>query len=185
MSDRGYKIRDKNSLYFITFAVVDWIDIFTRFEYCEVLINSLNYCRDRKGLELYCWSLMTNHFHMICSAKEGYDLSNILRDFKKHTSYEITRKIEGSNHESRRNWILEKLREHGSANSNNKVYQLWRNDNHPIELSTNEMIEQRMDYIHNNPVEARIVERAEDYLLSSAGDYHQSRKGFVNISYLY
>lgn len=137
MSASGYKIRDQNGLHFITFAVVEWVDVFTRFEYSEVVIDSLNFCQEKKGLELYCWCLMTNHFHMICRAKEGYNLSDILRDFKKYTSYEITRKIEENRQESRREWVLEILRKNGTANNNNTVYQLWRNDNHPIELSTN------------------------------------------------
>ncbi len=185
MSEGGYKIRDKNGLYFLTFAVVDWVDIFTRYEYGEVVLDSLNYCQERKGLELYCWCLMTNHIHMICRAQEGFNLSDILRDFKKHTSYEITRKIEGNNKESRKEWILDILKKHGTANNRNSVYQLWRNDNHSIELNTNEMIEQKVDYIHNNPVVAKIVERSEDYILSSVKDYMDCGAGQVKVICIY
>ena len=151
MSDTGYKIRDQNGLCFITFSVVDWIDVFTRFEYSEIVVESLNYCIEKKGLNVFAWCLMSNHLHLIVQAREGYKLSEILRDFKKYTSSEITKTMEGNRRESRRDWMLDIFRKHGQMNSNNSVYQFWRQDNHPIELNTNEMIDQRMTYVHQNP----------------------------------
>jgi hypothetical protein len=73
--------------------------------------------------------------------------------------------------ESRKEWLLKMFEEHGNANSNNSKFQFWQQDNHPVELSDNEMIDQRLEYLHNNPVEAGIVEKPEDYLYSSARDY--------------
>ena len=67
--------------------------------------------------------------------------------------------------------MLRLFEEHGRANSNNTKYQFWQQDNHPIELTTNEMMDQRLDYIHNNPVEAGIVEQPYEYIYSSAKDY--------------
>jgi len=76
--------------YFVTLTIVEWIDIISRPAYKSIIVDSLNYCIANKGLQVYCWCLMSNHLHMIISASEGNSLSDILRDFKKFTSKEIT-----------------------------------------------------------------------------------------------
>lgn len=78
----GYKIRDQQGIYFITFAVVEWIDVFTRKEYADIVIESLRFCIQHKGLRLYAWCIMSNHVHLIVSTEKG-NLSDVLRDFKK------------------------------------------------------------------------------------------------------
>jgi REP element-mobilizing transposase RayT len=171
MSERGYKIRNQQAIHFITFAVVEWIDVFTRQQYRDVLVDSLNYCIKEKGLRLHAWVIMSNHVHFIVSAKEGKQLSDILRDFKKFTSVKILEAIKNNSYESRKEWILAIFKAKGKENSRNSIFQFWRQDNQPIELSDNNMIDQRLNYIHNNPVEAGIVEKEEDYLYSSAKDY--------------
>jgi len=182
-----YKIRDQTKLHFITFAVVEWVDVFTRNIYRNVLLESFTYCQENKGLLLYAWCIMSNHMHLIISSKEGFKQEDIVRDFKKHTSKRLLKLIEENNQESRKNWsrwlsgwIFKKA---GERNSNNKNYQFWRQDYHPIELSTNTIMEQRLDYLHNNPVEAGIVEEPEHYLYSSARDY-AGMKGLLNIEYI-
>jgi REP element-mobilizing transposase RayT len=166
----SYKIGDQNGLYYLTFSTVEWIDIFTRKRYKDIVVDSLQYCQKEKGLELFSWVLMSNHIHLVAKAKEHYKLSDILRDFKKHTSKQIIKSIQ-EEPESRRVWLLAEMLKAGQANSKNSKHQLWRNDNHPIELYTNEVISQKVDYIHNNPVLEGIVASAEDYLYSSAKNY--------------
>ena len=178
-----YKIRNQESLHFLSFATVEWVDVFTRLIYKEVIIESLKYCQENKGLLLYAYCIMTNHVHLIISSKEGYKQEDIIRDFKKHTSKQLLKLIEENKAESRRNWMLWIFKKAGEKNSNNKNYQFWRQDNHPIELSTNEMMEQRLDYIHNNPVEEGIVAEPEHYLYSSAGDY-AGKKGLLKIEFI-
>ncbi len=166
-----YQIRDHQSLHFITFATVEWVDALSRPLYKDIVIESLKYCTEHKGMILYAYVIMSNHIHLIASAKEGYNLSDIVRDFKKHTSKSILKEIENNRQESRKKWMLWLFRAAGESNKNNTKYQLWRQDNRPIELSTNEMIDQRLDYIHNNPVAERIVDEAEHYVYSSASNY--------------
>ncbi len=128
---------------------------------------------------------MSNHIHLIARAKEGFKLSDILRDFKKHTSKEITKAIEENNKESRKEWLLELLSKAGEANKKNKTYQLWRNDNHPIALFKDHATNQKREYIHNNPVTAGIVDKAEDYIYSSARDYYKGEHiGLIKIEFL-
>lgn len=180
MSEGGYKIRNQEGLHFITFAVVEWVDVFTRQQYRDILIASLAYCIKQKGLNLHAWVIMSNHVHFIMSAKDGAKLSDILRDFKKFTSVKIIEGIKNNAYESRKEWMLAIFKAKGKENSRNSTHQFWRQDNQPKELTDNMMIDQRLNYIHNNPVEAGIVENAVDYLYSSAKDY-SGEQGLIKI----
>ena len=175
-----YKIYDHQNLYFITFATVAWVDALSRKPYKELLIKSLRYCQQNKGVILYAYVLMNNHVHLIVSAERGHSISDFLRDFKTFTSKQLLKEIEENPQESRKSWMLWLFRSAGQRNSNNKYYQFWQQNNRPIELSTNEMIDQRLDYIHNNPVKAGIVYEPEHYIYSSAADYC-GRKGLLDI----
>jgi REP element-mobilizing transposase RayT len=168
---RTYKFANPEGLYYITFATVGWVDVFTRRQYKDILIESLNFCQKEKGLELYGYVIMTNHVHLIAKAKEDIGLSAIIRDFKKYTSKQVLKAIEENPQESRKEWMLRIFKKAGEYNSNNKDYQFWRQDNHPIELYKAETIQQKLDYIHNNPVEEGFVTVPEDYLYSSARNY--------------
>lgn len=169
---QGYK-------YFLTLTVIEWIDIFTRPIYKQVIIESLSYCQKEKGLILYAWCVMSNHIHLIAEAKEGKKLSDILRDFKKHTSKKILQAIK-EYPESRRDWILNIFKYAGRYNKKIKHYKFWQNGNEAKEIHSNEFMEQKLEYIHMNPVIAEIVEFPEDYLYSSARDY-VGNKGLLEI----
>jgi len=83
----------QDHIYFLTLTVVDWIDIFTRPIYRHIIVDSLKYCQKEKGLVIYAWVLMSNHLHLIASNKEGFSLSDILRDFKKFTSKQLIKSV--------------------------------------------------------------------------------------------
>ncbi|OUJ74541.1 REP-associated tyrosine transposase [Hymenobacter crusticola] len=165
-----YKIHDSQQLYFVSFATVNWIDVFTRRLYNDIFVDSLRYCQQHKGLELYAWCLMTNHAHLIISSEQD-NLSSILRDLKRHTSKTILQAIQENMQESRREWMLWMFERAGQRNSHNEHYQFWQQDNHPIELHSNELRRQRLDYLHRNPVVAGFVDTPEDFLYSSARSY--------------
>jgi putative transposase len=101
------RIQNQEGLYFITFATLQWIDIFTQGSYIDIVLESLKYCQNEKGLRIHAWCIMSNHLHLIISTKFGVHPSDILRDFKKFTSKQIIAAIENKeNPESRRNWLL-------------------------------------------------------------------------------
>jgi len=168
MSD-AYKIHDQQGVYFLTFRVIDWVDVFTRTQYKDVVISNLKYCTDNKGLELFAYVIMTNHIHIICRAKENFRLSDIVRDFKKHTANQILDLIKQP-WESRK-WMLNHFKKAGEDNIRNKKLQFWNQKNHAIELYSPDFIDQKLNYIHENPVKAGFVEKPEDYLYSSARNY--------------
>ena len=170
MSETGYKIRNQQGVYFLTFTVMNWIDIFTRREYCNIILDSFLFCRKEKGLLLHAYVIMSNHVHIIAST-ESNKLSDIIRDIKTHTSKAIIQTIHEIP-ESRRDWMLHQFSFFGSINKKNEAYQFWKQDgNHPEELFTPEFIKQKLTYIHQNPVKAGIVSEPEHYLLSSARNY--------------
>jgi putative transposase len=179
---RKYKFHDPEGLYFISYAVVYWIDVFTRDEYKEILLNSWKYCQQNKGLEIFAWCIMTNHVHMIIASEKNKP-EEIIRDMKSFTSTQIKKAITENPQESRKEWMLEMMHKAGTLNNNNNDFQFWQQHNNPIQLTSNAMIDQKLDYIHQNPVIAGIVDHPEYYLYSSARDY-AGLKGLIDISFL-
>ena len=176
---RKYKFRDQGKAYFVSFATVYWVDVFTRRLYKDILVDSINYCINEKGLIVFGWCIMTNHVHMIIAA-DGEDLHNIMRDLKSFSAKQILKAIEENQQESRREWLISMFKLAGKKNSNNVNFQFWQQHNQPIVLDNFVIFEQKLNYIHNNPVGAGFVEFSEQYLYSSARDYSEE-KGLVAI----
>lgn len=166
---RKYRFGDKTSLHFVTYATVGWIDLFTRNEYKQIITASLQHCMQHKGLDVHAWCIMTNHVHLIISSRDK-PLDTIIRDHKRHTSLQLRESI-ATIPESRREWMLELFGRAGRENSNNGGYQIWQQHNRPIELWSRDVILQKLEYIHSNPVKAGFVEQPEDWVWSSARDY--------------
>jgi REP element-mobilizing transposase RayT len=165
----GFIIREQEKAHFITATVVDWIDVFTRQVYRDCVIDSLNYCVANKGMIVYGYVIMSNHIHYIIQSEEG-KLSDLVRDFKKFTAKSILEKIQ-LEPESRREWMLERFQKATESHSRNKNYQFWQYGNHAEEIYTQEFMWSKLDYIHLNPVRAGIVEKASEYIYSSASNY--------------
>ena len=170
MSGDSYKIVDQNAVYFLTFTVTEWIDIFTRKDYKIIIVDALNYCVEKKGIEIYGWVLMTNHLHLIARAQEGFCLSHIIRDFKKFTSKRLTERMRAIG-ESRRDWILDKLNFEARRTGRAENFKVWQDSNHAVCIESGNWLSQRLYYIHQNPVKQMIVQEPHEYLFSSAVDY--------------
>lgn len=112
---------------------------------------------------------VTNHIHLLARSKLG-NLSDVIRDLKRHTSKHIIEYVENEN-ESRKDWLLMIFRYAAGGHNRNNEYQVWTHENHPEEIYSNDFIEQKIKYIHNNPVQSGIVAKPEDYLYSSARNY--------------
>jgi REP element-mobilizing transposase RayT len=165
----GYQIKDQEAAYYLTFQIVFWIDIFTRKSYRDIIMDSLKYCQREKGLEIYAYVIMSNHVHLLARSSNG-ELSSIVRDFKKYTSKKIIDEIINGT-ESRREWML-RLFSYSAKRQNKKgKYQVWTHENHAIEVYSNNFIEEKVAYIHANPVRSGIVESPEEYIYSSAKSY--------------
>lgn len=166
----GYKIQDPKGIYFLTFQIVDWVDIFTRKVYKDIVIDSFKFCIENKGLRLFAYVIMSNHIHLIAGSREGFNLSDTIRDFKKYTAKLFLESVQEP-FESRKDWLLKRFEFAAKKHKRNSQYQVWTHENHAIELISNKFIDQKLIYIHENLVSAGIVEKADDYLYSSARNY--------------
>ena len=181
MSGDRYHIDDQHAIYFLTFTVVDWIDVFARPEYKMIIVDSLNYCIENKGLVCYAWVLMTNHMHIIVRAEHPNRLSDVIRDYKKFTSKKLVESIDTIT-ESRREWLLHKFEFNAKVTRRADNSKFWQDSNHAICLEGGgNRMQERIQYIHQNPVRQQIVAFPEDYIFSSAGDY-AGRKGLVTVA---
>jgi putative transposase len=162
-----YRSAATDHSYFVTLTVTDWVDIFTRRIYSDLVIQNLQYCQQHKKLNIYAYVLMTNHLHLVANVEEGI-LSDVLRDFKTYTSKELFKLIESNSQESRKDWMLNLFERAAKRNPLNKHHQLWQNGNYPVQLYSSAVIQQKIDYIHHNPVKAGFVGLPHEYWYSSA-----------------
>ncbi len=164
----SYRIYEGN-LHFITCTVIDWIDVFTRPRYAEIIVDSLAFCQAAKGLIIHAYVIMPSHLHLIVS-HQGKGLSNVLRDFKQFTSRSIVKAIHAEP-ESRREWLIDHFATAASLNPKVRHAQFWRPGNHSKVCYSFNFTQQKLNYIHQNPVKARLVHEAHQYVWSSAQDY--------------
>jgi putative transposase len=178
---RKYKFHDNDKLYFISYATVYWIDVFVRDEYMQVIIDSWKHCPETKGLQIYGWCIMPSHVHMIIGSNKN-KLEDIVRDTKSYTSTALKNAIKEHPHESRKEWMLWLMERAGKKNGNNNDWQFWQQHNKPLEIISQEMFDEKLAYIHQNPVQAGFVMREEDWKYSSARDFCWM-KGLVGLCY--
>ncbi len=157
--------------YFLTLTVVGWIDIFTRKIYCDEVIKNLNYCTAHKSMELAAYVIMPSHIHLI-ARNQDCNLPNIIRDFKSYTAKRILGLIESEN-ESRREWLKYLFAFQAQHTKQNLKHMFWQKTNYATELSNPKIFNQKIDYIHENPVVAGLVTEAESWMYSSACKYPQ------------
>lgn len=161
---KKYKCHNQSGIYFISFSVKDWIDVFTRTIYLDIVVDSLDYSISKGDINLYAWCIMSNHLHLILKARNK-TIGDFVRDFKKFTSKKIIRAIKENPSESRKEWLLELF-----LVKNNRCF--WARGYHPIELWSTEIFQQKLDYLHDNPVVSGMVRKPEHYVYSSANDYN-------------
>ena len=170
MSEK-YKVIDSNIPTFITLTLIGWVDLFIRRRYTDLLDESLNYCISNKGLKVHAYVYMTSHLHLIITSGKD-DIQNIIRDFKKHTNKKLIELINESG-ESRKEWMLNKFAYEAKRSGRASKFKVWKDGFHPITLDDNLKIEQRLNYIHYNPIEAGFIAHERDWLNSSYRAYEE------------
>jgi REP element-mobilizing transposase RayT len=171
MMSRNYKFHNPDGIYFVSFAVIEWLYVFTDNTYKDILLDNLAFYQKQSGMEIFAWCIMTNHVHLVFRCVGEHKPAQVLGNFKRFTSKAIVKAITENPQESRKKFLLQRFRLSAEKATNVSNYQFWRHDNKPIELWSNKVIDQKIDYIHNNPVSAGIVFHPEDYRYSSAIDY--------------
>lgn len=175
---KGYRFDEKEAAYFVSFAVVYWIDVFIRESYFSIVVDSLDFCRKKKGMLIYAYVIMPSHLHIVFRSSSG-DPGGLMRDFKGFTSKKLLKA--SSQFSESRVWMSRMFEEAGTKKSNIQFKQFWQQDNHAVQLWSEEMFRQKVNYIHNNPVKAGFVTNPEDWKYSSARNYSKNDQSILEI----
>lgn len=175
---RNYKFHDSHGTYFVSFATVQWVDIFVRDEYMRLFLDSVQR-QEKNGLQLNAYCIMTNHVHLVFSATKG-NPGILINQIKSQFSKKFISLLLNNKSEYRKNRLLDMFINEAKATSASKHYKLWQHNNKPIELWSNHVIDQKINYIHNNPVKAGMVARPEHWKYSSARTY-LGEEGMIDI----
>ena len=118
-----YRINETHAAHFVTSTVIEWLPTFTSAACCDILVRSFQHCREHKGLKVYAWVILDNHFHAILSAP---DLVSTLRDLRKYTARSVLDHLKRSGCD----WLLNQLAYHCAANKIDSHHQVWQ-EGHP------------------------------------------------------
>jgi putative transposase len=181
-NENGYPSRQ--GCYFLTFNTVDWVDVFIRPVYKQIIVHSLNYFIDNKGLNVFAWCLMTNHLHLLVQARENGVIAEIENEYKSFTAKKILQDID-TEPDIRKTWMMNHFENFGNIFGLLKKFHVWQMSSSPvfIDMNKKDTLTEYAEFIHGNPVRDRIVDTASDYLYSSARDY-SGMKGLVHITKL-
>lgn len=149
-------------VFLLTFTVVVWIDVFTREAYYDLLIKNLIFCQRNKSIEIFAYVIMPSHMHIIVRRNNGL-VNDWIRDYKSFTAKELLNLVHDNPKESRKEWLLYMFKYYAKASKQNKEYMFWQKTNHPTENFTASVMQQKIEYIHNNPVRSGIVTNAAYY----------------------
>ncbi|MBA3963397.1 MAG: transposase [Chthoniobacterales bacterium] len=159
-----YLVLDPHRAHFVTGTIVAWLPVFTTAARCDLFAQALEYCRAHKGLTIYAWVILDNHFHAILAAP---DLSRVLADLKRHTARRLVEQLEAEGCA----WLLHQLAHFRLAHKSESAHQVWQEGSHPQAILGDAMMEQKLAYLHNNPVKRGLVASPEHWRYSSAHEW--------------
>ena len=159
-----YRIHIPDQAHFITCTIVEWLPIFTTAPCCDIIVNSLAYGREHKALHIYAWVILDNHFHAIVA---GAELSRTIADLKKFTAHALLAQLK----EEGREWLLNQLEYFCARHKRSSTHQVWQEGAHPQAIPSDEIMLQKLDYVHNNPVKRGLLASPEHWRYSSAHEW--------------
>lgn len=159
-----YHARTADAAYFVTSTIVAWLPVFTTAARCDIIIEALEYCRAHKALRITAWVILDNHFHAILAAP---DLPRVMADFKRHTARRLIEQLEAERCE----WLLRRFAEERATHKTESTYQVWQEGFHPQAITSDEMMQQKREYVHLNPVKRGLVRAPEHWRYSSAHEW--------------
>jgi len=163
MGRSRYKIINQTSPHFITCTVLHWIPVFTRPVTVNILLESLKYLM-QDGVNIYAYVILENHLHLVVQSEQlGKDVAR----FKSYTAKQLIKYLSEHNVTS----ILDQLAFYKKVHKDDRVYQFWQEGCHPEWIQNDEMMRQKINYVHENPVKRGYVDLAEHWRYSSARNY--------------
>jgi len=163
-----------DGMHFITCTIVEWIPVFTSAPYFGILINSLKYCQKEKSLCLYSYAILENHFHAIVA---GPSLASTVQSLKSYTGRRIIEQLR----RDKKEWLLNQLAYYKLKSKAGSHYQVWQEGSHPKVIMDENMLQQKIEYIHFNPVRRGYVECPEYWKYSSARNYYSDDHSVISL----
>ncbi len=173
MTRTRYRIFETEYPYFMTCTIVGWVPVFTRPEAVQIIFDSWRFLQQNRHFLLYGYVVLGNHLHLIASAP---DLANDMKSFKMFTARQLIDLLE--RHEAR--VLLQQLRALKLRHKTSSEYQVWQEGNKPKQIVNIEMMQQKLEYVHNNPVERGYVDDPLHWRYSSARSY-AGQAGLVDV----
>jgi REP element-mobilizing transposase RayT len=165
MARSRYKFFPGDTLpYFITATVVNWLPVFGDPDIAKIIFDSLAFLQREKRIALHAYVLMETHLHLVSAAE---DLSKEIANFKSFTARQIIDHLKAG----KNRFYLEQLALHKLPHRTDRDYQFWQEGVHPEQIHSQAMYEQKIQYIHYNPVRRGYVDEPEQWRYSSARNY--------------
>ena len=174
MSRTRYKVHDNAYPHFLTCTVVEWLPVFTRPEAVQIVLDSWAYLQKSSRLTIFAYVVLENHLHLIAASN---NLPKEIGDFKSYTARQIIDWLKRTNSAA----MLDLLHYHKSADKCDREFQLWQEGSHPQQISSDEMMGQKIEYIHNNPVKRGYVDHPTHWRYSSARNY-EGQPGLLEVT---
>ncbi len=159
-----YKIINDDCPHFITCSVIEWLPVFTKKEYFDIIIHALQFSQKQKDLKIHAYVVLDNHLHLIIS---GNNLAKAVKEFKSFTAKEIINTLE----KNKVTWLLNQFAFFKKKYKVESNYQVWQEGFHPKMIKDESMLQQKIEYIHYNPVKRGLVKESDHWLYSSANNY--------------
>lgn len=173
MSRTRYRIFDDAYPHFLTCTIVGWLPVFTRPDSVEIVLDSWRFLQQNRGLDLFGYVILENHLHLIASAP---DLADAVKSFKMFTVRRIIDLLERNGAQT----LRRQLRAHKLPYKTESEYQVWQEGSQPKQIESNEMMLQKLEYTHYNPVKRGYVDEPTDWRYSSARNY-AGRPGLIEV----
>ena len=159
---------------FITITCLNWVPILEAKEHKDIIIESLRFLVKDGRAKVSCFVLMDTHFHLIWQVMGEHKREDVQRDFLRFTAQQILKNLRNNNSPLLNELLVE---------AKDRKYQVWERNSLSVELYTSKVMNQKMDYIHYNPVDAGLCSVPEDFAFSSASFYERNESSFDFLSH--
>jgi putative transposase len=164
MARSRYRIRSPHHPHFFTCTVVNWITLFNDPETVKIILDSWSFLQDQDRLKLYGYVILENHLHFIA---ESSDLGKEVANFKSFTASKILALLQKNS----RTYLLDQLHRSKQHHKHDRIFQVWQEGSHPEMILSDEMLIQKLEYMHFNPVRRGYVDDPSYWRFSSAANY--------------
>ena len=164
MGKSRYHVLDSEAPHFVTCTIVKWRPLFAEPHIVNILLNAIRHLQAENALRLHGYVVMKNHLHMIVS---GQDVNAAIISFKKFTGRQIVEYLRENGRSGMLRELSFAMRKEGSS----RQHQVWQSGFHPQAIAGEDMLRQKLDYMHANPVRSGHVDEPTDWRNSSARNY--------------